>query len=278
MQKLLLTTLLLTSLFYQAVATGNYSFTVKQTGVGKQAIILIPGFASSADVWNETVEQLKSNHTCYVLNMPGFAGATPEADPDIANWVKQVAQYIQDNKIDHPIIIGHSMGGVMAEWLAADYPQLVSKIVVVDALPCLPALSNPTFSVKPQPDCSMLVNNFTAMSNDAFYQMQKGNIASLVSDTTRHEMVVQWSVKSDRNTLALIFCQFMNTDMRTKISDVRCPTLVLLEPGFNSIQSSITEQFKNLKGAQLHYAAKGLHFIMYDDKTWYFNEVKNFIQ
>jgi len=29
--------------------------------------------------------------------------------------------------------------------------------------------------------------------------------------------------------------------------------------------------------AEIKYATKGLHFIMYDDKEWYDKELKNFI-
>jgi len=278
MKKILFIAFPLIVIFNLVEASENYPFTVKESGNGKAPIILIPGFACSGDVWNETVEQLKANHECYALNMAGFAGVTAETNPDIQNWVKQIARYIEEKKIDHPIIIGHSLGGVIAQWLAADYPQLISKIVVVDALPCLPALSNPAFETAVQPDCSRFINSFTAMAADQFYQMQRVTMASMVADTSKIEPIVQWSMHSDRNTMALVYCQLLNTDLRNKISAVKCPALVLLEPSFNAIQSSVEGQYKNLKGAQLHYAAKGLHFIMYDEKTWFFEQLKNFIQ
>ena len=266
------------ALFNTASALNNFPFSVKEVGSGTNAVILIPGFACSGDVWNETVDQLKSNHKCYVFNMAGFARVAPKGNPDIKNWVEQIALFIQENKIDRPVIIGHSLGGVMAQWLAADYPQLVSKIVVVDALPCLPAIANPTFETKQNPDCGQFVSGFSAMDDKSFYQMQKVGMASMLSDTGKLESVVQWSMHSDRSTMALIYCQLLNTDLRSKIKSVKCPTLVMLEPSFKALQSSVEDQYKNLKGAQLHYADKGLHFIMYDDKAWYFEQLKNFIQ
>ena len=278
MKKISLLFILIISLFNQASAAGNFPFSVKQAGDGNNAVILIPGFACSGDVWNETVDQLKSNHKCYILNMAGFAGVAPKENPEIRNCVEQIALFIQINKIDHPVIIGHSLGGVMALWLAADYPQLVSKIIVVDALPCLPGISNPTFAAKQKPDCGQFATGFATMDDKSFYQMQKVSMASMVSDTGKLETIVQWSMHSDRSTMALIYCQLLNTDLRDKISSVKCPTLVMLEPSFKALQSSVEAQYKNLKGAQLHYADKGLHFIMYDDSTWYFGQLKNFIQ
>ncbi len=45
----------------------NYSFSIAKSGTGKQALLFIPGFACSGDVWEETVMELKDNYTCYVL-------------------------------------------------------------------------------------------------------------------------------------------------------------------------------------------------------------------
>ncbi len=278
MKKILFVSLLLVYIFNCAFAAAGYPFTFKESGSGAQSVILIPGFACSGEVWNETVAQLQTNHKCYVLNMAGFAGVPADAAPDISDWVREIARYIQTNHIERPVIIGHSLGGVIAQWLAADYPQLVSKIVVVDALPCLPAISNAAFAASTKPDCSLFINSFTGMPEEQFYQMQRVAMASMVSDTSKVTTAVQWSVKSDRNTMALIYCQLLNTDLRIKISNVKCPALIMLEPSFKALQSSVEEQYRNLKGAQLNFADKGLHFIMYDDKDWYFAQLKNFIQ
>ena len=57
------------------------SFSVQRVGNGKQAIILIPGFACSGEVWEQTVDSLQNNYSCYILTMPGFAGIPPEKNP-----------------------------------------------------------------------------------------------------------------------------------------------------------------------------------------------------
>ncbi|WP_223606517.1 alpha/beta fold hydrolase [Chryseobacterium sp. OSA05B] len=257
--------------------TKTYPFEIKKTGQGKQAIIFIPGFASSGDVWNETVSKFDSKFSCYVLTMKGFAGVQPLADASFKDWEKEIAAYIKDQKIDKPIIIGHSMGGGLAMALAADYPELISKIVVVDALPCLAALSNPNFTSKENNDCTSTINTLKAMSDEQFKQMQTGMIPRLVADPAMQETVIDWSVKSDRTTFAKMYCDFSNTDLREKIKTIQCPSLILLESYFVNFKPAIENQYKNLKNADMRYASKGLHFIMYDDKEWYFVQLNNFL-
>lgn len=259
------------------VSGNTYPFKVEKSGQGNQSIIFIPGFASSGDVWNGTKSQFEKNYTCYTLTMAGFAGVPSQGDITFINWENSIANYIKDNKIEKAILVGHSMGGALALAIAADYPQLVKKIVVVDALPCLAAMSNPDFKSKENNDCSAMVKQITSMSDDQFYQMQKMTIPRLVADTSKQAMIVDWSVKSDRKTFAEMYCDFSNTDLREKIKNIQCPSLILLESYFANFKPTIREQYTNLKNANLQYADKGLHFIMYDDTDWYLAQLNNFI-
>jgi len=258
--------------------TKSYPFEVTKTGKGKQAIVFIPGFASSGDVWNETKANFEKDFTCYTFTMAGFAGVKPQPNPSFKNWEDEIANYIKDNKIEKPIVVGHSMGGGLALAVAADYPELISKIVVVDALPCLAALMDLSFKSKENNDCSAMVSQMTALSDAQFYDMQKKTMPRLIEDASKLEMVVDWSMKSDRKTFAQMYCDFFNTDLRDKIAAIKCPSLILLESYFVNLKPAVEGQYKNLKTANFQYAGKGLHFIMYDDTEWYLNQISNFIK
>ena len=258
--------------------TKQYPFEVAKTGNGKQAVIFIPGFASSGEVWNETIAVFEKDFTCYTLTMAGFAGVKPQPNPSFENWKNEIANYIKDNKIEKPILIGHSMGGGLALVIAADYPDLIGKIVVVDALPCLAALSDPSFKSKENNDCPAMVTQMTAMNETQFYDMQKQTMPRLLADASKLEMVVNWSVKSDRVTFAQMYCDFFNVDLREKIAGIKCPSLILLESYFINLKPAIKGQYKNLKTANFQYANKGMHFIMYDDKDWYLGQLNNFLK
>lgn len=258
--------------------TKQYPFEVSKTGKGKQALMFIPGFASSGAVWDETKAVFEKDFTCYTLTMAGFAGVKPQPNPSFENWKNEIANYIKNNKIEKPILIGHSMGGGLALAIAADYPDLIGKIVVVDAFPCLAALSDPSFKSKENNDCSAMVTQMTAMNETQFYDMQKQMMPRLLEDKAKLETVVDWSVKSDRVTFAQMYCDFFNIDLREKIATIKCPSLILLESYFINLKPAIEAQYKNLKTANFQYAGNGMHFIMYDDKDWYLGQLNNFLK
>lgn len=155
MKRLLLILMLLgTSLL---IFAQDYPFSVVKSGTGKQTVIFIPGFACSGDVWTETVSVLKDSYTCYVLTMAGFSGVAPEECPSFERWKMQIAKFIKEERIEKPIIVGHSMGGGLVLAIAAEFPELTGKIVIVDALPCLMALTVPDFKSASDNDCTDLL-------------------------------------------------------------------------------------------------------------------------
>tara|TARA_Y100000588_G_scaffold193491_1_gene207584 strand:- start:194 stop:799 length:606 start_codon:yes stop_codon:yes gene_type:complete len=46
-----------------------------------------------------------------------------------------VKQFIEQHQLEHPIVLGHSMGGKVAMVLAVRYPALLKSLIVVDIAP-----------------------------------------------------------------------------------------------------------------------------------------------
>src|ERR1700744_3353585 len=137
-KKIVLSLLLLSGLMAQAQ---SYSFSVEKTGHGP-AMILIPGLDCSGAVWKETVAHYKDRYTCYSLTLPGFAGQPAiHGDSLLVTVAREIGRYIADNKLNKPLLVGHSLGGWLALEVAVVNPGLPGGIVCVSSAPFLPALS-----------------------------------------------------------------------------------------------------------------------------------------
>lgn len=257
--------------------SADYSFSVTVSGDGAENMIFIPGFGCSGAVWEETVLSYEKDFTCHVLTMPGFAGVEGEANPTFQLWSNHIVGYIKQEKLTKPLVIGHSMGGALAMNIAADHPELLSKIIVVDALPCMSALMNPGFTASEHPDCSASSAQLLGLTDEQFLSMQQMTVARMVATEDKREQVIEWTLTSDRKTIAAMFCSFSNTDLREKISEITCPALILLEAPFVYNREKIELQYEAMKTADIRYAEQGLHFIMFDDKDWYDAQLNNFI-
>ena len=268
---------LFVSVCISCLAAEGYSFQVVRQGTGKRTVVFIPGFSCSGEVWQETVESIKDNCTCYVLTMPGFAGVAPEAHPSFEGWKQQIIRFIEAEHLVKPVLVGHSMGGGLALAVAADHPDLLKSVVVVDALPCLSALYNSGFQSQAEVDCTGVVQQLMALDNAHFARQQRLSAANLTTDSLLCDRLVQWGTSSDRRTYAQMYCDYSNTDMRPMLGRIKVPVLVLLEPSFQRISSIVEEQFKDLQTSHLEYATRGLHFIMRDDWDWFIRQLKGFL-
>lgn len=254
------------------------SFNFVKKGSGRQNIILLAGLGTSTKVWDETIAVLSKTKTCYAVSFSGFAGSKAQSNPDLTLWEKDIVKFIKDKKIKNPVLIGHSMGGTLALQIAANHPDIISKLVVVDAFPSPTALYNPRFKSQENIDCTPIINQFAGMDESQFYNFQKTNISQMASDKTRIETILDWFVKSDRKTFGKIYCELLNTDLREKLSAIKCPAVILVQPAFKSKEREVIQQYALLKNADIRYAERGLHFIMYDDWEWFINSLQSFLK
>jgi len=95
-------------------------------------IILIHGFGASLGHWRHNLFVLGQSHPVYALDLVGF-GATekPQAPYDAFFWARQVHDFWQTVIQQPAILVGNSIGSLIAITTAAEYPQMVSGLVLI---------------------------------------------------------------------------------------------------------------------------------------------------
>ena len=99
------------------------TFAVETSGTG-HPVIFLPGFACGGRSWDSTVEHLGDTAQSHVVTLAGIAGVPPVAEPSLARIHDELVRYIVDNELERPVIVGHSLGGTQALWLAESIPGL----------------------------------------------------------------------------------------------------------------------------------------------------------
>ena len=101
-------------------------YTVKGSG---PAVVLIHGFPLNSLVWDDFSSELSKTCRVYVPDLPGFGNSPLLKMPFSINDVAtEIICWIEDLKLDHPVIIGHSLGGYVVLAIAHLKPELPSKI------------------------------------------------------------------------------------------------------------------------------------------------------
>jgi len=106
----------------------------RELGQGKP-IIILHGLFGSSDNWLTQAKLLAPHYKVFSVDQRNH-GLSPHSDDfDYASMVGDLNEFIQDQKISDPVIIGHSMGGKTAMNFALAHPDNVSKLIVVDISP-----------------------------------------------------------------------------------------------------------------------------------------------
>jgi N-formylmaleamate deformylase len=267
--------------------TAHPAFTVKVTGKG-QPVILIPGLNCPGAVWDETVARYGSQYQCHVVSLAGFAGVAPQ-QPVPAHLLQdtrdQLLAYIKTQKLKQPIIIGHSLGGFLALWMASTEPTVVGPLEIVDSLPFLPAAQNPTATAentRPQAEQMRQQMGKSSLPLPARRQMAAG----MVTDTARITQVVRWGQASDPTTTGQAMYDMYTTDLRPDVARIQQPVLVLgtwaAYAAYGAtkagVQGVFEQQYAPLPHLTLRMSEAGKHFVMYDDPQLFFASTDAFLK
>jgi pimeloyl-ACP methyl ester carboxylesterase len=105
------------------------------SGVGSPPLLFIDGWSCSAWFWREQIAAFEDKHPARGgLDLHGHGESDkPNQDYTIAAFADDVAWLCRQVRLERPVVVGHSMGGMIALRLALDRPELAAAIVIVDS-------------------------------------------------------------------------------------------------------------------------------------------------
>ena len=248
-------------------------------------MILIPGFVSSGVVWKDVVEHYKNRFECHAVTVSGFAGTPAVPAPSLARVRDDLISYARARKLDRPVLVGHSMGGVLALWIAAAEPGLPGAVISVDGVPFLPALMNPAATAdSARPQAAQMKALYESMTPAQLAAQSRLSFSAMISDQGKVDGATRWAETSDPKTAAALLSDLLTTDLRGEMPRVKAP--VLLIPAVKAMAGS-PEMLKRALAAyegqvagvaaREVVAAQTLHFVMLDDPAFLLKTMDEFL-
>ncbi len=93
-------------------------------------LVFVHGYLAGAEIWSQQLEFFKSRFEVLAPNLPGFGDSAHLTAPDtIVDFAKRVLDELRALGVERFHLLGHSMGGMIVQAMAAHSPERISSLV-----------------------------------------------------------------------------------------------------------------------------------------------------
>ncbi|HEY7233011.1 MAG TPA: alpha/beta hydrolase [Gemmatimonadaceae bacterium] len=112
-----------------------YYYAAGTRGAG-EPVVFLHGFPTSGHLWNDVVPLVPAGHRVVVLDLLGFGRSDrPLGRPvGIRAHADRVIELFDLLGINYACVVGHDIGGGIAQWMAVRHPQRISRLCLVDSV------------------------------------------------------------------------------------------------------------------------------------------------
>ena len=242
-------------------------------------VYLIPGLASPGSVWDDLAGRLRERgYQARMLTLAGFAGLPPLRGDALLPEVRDaLAAEIQAQDGAKPVLVGHSLGGFMAFWLAATIPDSVAGIVAVDGVPYISALTNPTATPAAVDAQAQQIRQYMSnMTPEQYAAQNRATLAGMIGRKDKLERIAEAVGQSTPSAVGTAMAEMMTTDLRPLMRRIQVPVVLIqaADSGASEFRrAAYAAQVEPIADVRHTVADKGLHFVPLDDPEFVAREV-----
>jgi len=197
--------------------TCNINCYFEQNGTAGPPILLLHGWGANCEVFRSTAEYLSKDFRVFSLDFPGFGRSDlpPQgwSISDYKGWLVRFLSYLQ---LDQVGVIAHSFGGRVSIKLAAENPNLIGMLVLVDSAGIR---TKATFR-------AILVQR---IFKSLRWLSQRRIIGPLVNPlySSVYKRVASPDYQSTSGIMRQTFLKVVNEDLRDFLPRIQSPTLII---------------------------------------------------
>ena len=242
-------------------------------GRGSRSFVILPGLSvqnvtDAADAIEAVYSQFRDNYTVYLFdrreNLP--EGQTTE------QMAADTAQVMKHLGIENADVFGASQGGMLALYLALDFPELVHKLVLGSTASRIPeifvSLERRWLDSAKKKDHRDLAESFADMLySDATLAVRRDALLSSIPEYTDAELA----------HFIILVEAFDTVTAYDRLSEIKCPVLVLGSRGDKVFGAEASVEMAEKLDCELYlYGAEYGHAV-YDEAADYLDRIWKFI-
>jgi pimeloyl-ACP methyl ester carboxylesterase len=112
-------------------------FRIKTLGAGQHTVVFESGMSDSLEVWGAIPDSIARNAKVFLYDRAGIGKSdTSRLERTIPNMVFELRSLLRHEAVAPPyVLVGHSLGGLIARFFAGSYPSEVRALLLLDPAP-----------------------------------------------------------------------------------------------------------------------------------------------
>ena len=196
-----------------------------------QPIVLLHGTSASLHTWDGWTAVLREKHRVIRVDLPGFGltGPTLDGNYQMPVYSHFVVALMDTLKVQRAVLAGNSLGGYIAWKTAVDYPQRVSKLILIDAAGYATAAASVPIGFK----LAQIPMLSGLMANVLPRRVVESSLRNVYGDPSKitpelidryYELALR---AGNRKSLAARFAQNKPGEFESQIPKIKQPSLIL---------------------------------------------------
>jgi len=232
-------------------------------------LVLLHGIPSSSYVWRDVIDPLSATFDVLAPDLLGYGDSDKRLDADlsIAAQARYAVAFMESLGIHQAAVVGHDIGGGIAQLMAVDEPQRVARLILIDSI---------VDNNWPVADIARLkepVWDQIMVNIDLRKGFRKGLEAGLVTEgRVSEELVDEWTRPfqdlGGRRAYLRAARALSNRDLTSRskhIEEIETPTLILWGANDKFLEPRWADALKHkLRDATVEIIDPGGHFLPLD--------------
>lgn len=115
--------------YEQTVSSGGISYLEAGSPAGSP-VVFLHGIGGAARMFRAQLDHFGATHRAIAWDMPGYGNSTPLPLVSINALAAALAGFIEELGLDRPLLVGHSLGGMVVQCLLARAPHVARAVVL----------------------------------------------------------------------------------------------------------------------------------------------------
>jgi len=237
------------------------------------AVIFLHGIGDSWHSFEPVLKALPENIHAFAVSLRGHGDSEkPATGYTINHFATDVDQFIKVKELKSVYVVGHSMGGMVAQQFVLDHPQLTKGMVLID--------SDANFNDNPgMPGFFQQALKLDGPIDKKFMdEFQRSTLAKPI-DPDYYNLLVSEGMKVPAGVFKSSFAGMMQADFRDELKNIKVPALIFWGNKDNICSIKDEEQLlRDIPHAKFMIYENTGHALHWEEPAQFSNDLTSFIK